>query len=78
MEADSAVEASSGDRSDVEVMLDAVLDRGIVKLDPAGRISRWNAGARSMFGYPDTGSWAGRCRYFTPIPTRPTGWRTRS
>ncbi|HRC52345.1 MAG TPA: diguanylate cyclase [Gordonia sp. (in: high G+C Gram-positive bacteria)] len=54
MEADSAVEASSGDRSDVEVMLDAVLDRGIVKLDPAGRISRWNAGARSMFGYPDT------------------------
>ncbi len=39
--------------SDVEVMLDAVADRGIVKLDAAGRVERWSAGAQNLFGYSD-------------------------
>lgn len=37
--------------NDSDVMLDAVTDRGIVRLDPLGRIVRWSAGAQALLGY---------------------------
>lgn len=41
-------------RDDAELMLDAVTDRGIVKLDADGRVTHWSAGARILLGYSDT------------------------
>ena len=34
-------------------MLDAVIDRGIMKLDPTGTVVHWSAGAQALFGYSD-------------------------
>ncbi len=39
--------------NDIEVMLDAVADRGIVKLDPTGCVVRWSAGAQALLGYTE-------------------------
>ena len=38
---------------DAVVMLDAVADRGILKLNAGGRVLYWSAGARNLFGYSD-------------------------
>ncbi|MGB0971228.1 MAG: diguanylate cyclase domain-containing protein [Mycobacterium sp.] len=34
-------------------MLDAVIDRAIMKLDPTGTVVHWSAGAQALFGYSD-------------------------
>ncbi len=34
-------------------MLDAVIDRGVMKLDPTGTVVHWSAGAQALFGYSD-------------------------
>lgn len=39
--------------SDAEVLLDAVVDRGIVKLDSTGKILHWSAGAQALFDYSE-------------------------
>ena len=36
---------------DVETMLDAVTDHAIIKLDLAGNVARWSAGAQALTGY---------------------------
>jgi len=45
--------ASNTAFSDTEVMLDAITDRAIVKLDSNGMIVRWSAGAKALLGYAD-------------------------
>lgn len=40
-------------QGDVEAMLDAITDYGIIKLDSAGNVVRWSAGAQALFGYSD-------------------------
>lgn len=37
--------------SEAELMLDAVADRGIAKLDSAGTVTHWSAGAQNLLGY---------------------------
>ncbi len=37
----------------VEVMLDAVIDRGVMQLDPTGKVVHWSAGAQALLGYSD-------------------------
>lgn len=39
--------------TDREVMLDAVTDRGIVRLDPEGNVTHWSLGAQALLGYSD-------------------------
>jgi PAS domain S-box-containing protein len=39
--------------NEIEVMLDAVADRGIVKFDVTGRVLRWSAGAQALLGYSE-------------------------
>ncbi|MGB8388290.1 diguanylate cyclase domain-containing protein [Mycobacterium sp.] len=39
--------------SEADVLLDAVTDRGIVKLDSTGKVVHWSAGAQALFGYSD-------------------------
>lgn len=36
---------------DVDVMLDAITDYGIVKLDHGGKVAYWSAGAQNLLGY---------------------------
>ena len=38
---------------DAEVMLDAVADRGVVKLDSKGKVVQWSAGAQALFDYSE-------------------------
>lgn len=38
--------------TDIEAMLDAITDYGIMQLDLDGRVARWGTGAEIMFGYP--------------------------
>jgi len=38
---------------DSDVLLDAVLDRGIIELDSAGTVVHWSAGAQAVFGYSE-------------------------
>lgn len=37
---------------DVEALLDAITDHGIIQLDLDGNIVRWSAGAQALLGYP--------------------------
>lgn len=37
--------------ADAEVMLDAITDRAILKLDSTGQVDHWSAGASAVFGY---------------------------
>lgn len=37
--------------SDAEIMLNAVTDRAILRLDAEGRVVRWSAGAQALLGY---------------------------
>ena len=39
--------------TDSDVMLDAVTDRGIVKLDADGNVTQWSAGAQALLGYSE-------------------------
>ncbi len=39
--------------SDSDEMVDAVIDRGIVKLDPTGKVVHWSAGAHAVLGYAE-------------------------
>jgi PAS domain S-box-containing protein len=41
-------------QTDVEVMLDAITDYGIMKMDLAGTILSWSAGAHTLMGYTDS------------------------
>ena len=40
-----------GQSRDVDVMLDAITDYGIMRLDSAGNVTYWNAGAQKLLGY---------------------------
>lgn len=39
--------------SNSDVLIDAVIDRGVIELDSTGTVVRWSAGARALFGYPE-------------------------
>jgi PAS domain S-box-containing protein len=44
-------DGSLGFRSDIEMMLDAITDYGIIRLDAAGKVSHWGVGAQTLLGY---------------------------
>ncbi len=39
--------------SDTSLLLDAIVDRGILKLDPTGKVAHWSAGAQALLGYSE-------------------------
>ena len=46
-----AVQASLNDDSRYRLLIDAIIDYAIYMLDPTGRVTSWNAGARRFKGY---------------------------
>jgi PAS domain S-box-containing protein len=48
---DEAPVSQGGERLDYELLVQAVVDYAIYMLDPEGRVTSWNAGARRIKGY---------------------------
>jgi PAS domain S-box-containing protein len=42
---------SLGFRNEIEMMLDAITDYGIIRLDAEGKVSHWGTGAQALLGY---------------------------
>lgn len=62
----------------VEAMLDAVMDRGIVRLDSQGIVVDWTAGAQLLLGYSDSEVVGQPVSMFHTDAGRSAGWLIRN
>lgn len=60
--------------SDDGAMLDAVTDRGAIKLDATGKVVGWSAGARALLGYSETEVLGQPVSMFNAGDDRAAGW----